>query len=276
MEFIHQYIVLNGKISLNNSETNNQLTVYEVIRIIESIPLFYEKHYQRLQNSASLLNKSVQYSFIDLKKQIDCLLKANAVENGNIKITISYDSIHINNYTIGLIPQNYPTREEYSKGIKVATTESERANPNAKIQHNELRKEYNRIIKEKEVYKVILLNKNLGITEGSRSNIFFIKNKEVITAQVKDVLAGITREMVVDVIKSLGIQFSEKLVNLSQISEMDAAFITGTSPKVLPVRQFNEITYGIKNSLLFEISRKYDQLIEDYIRSHQKNKRAKQ
>lgn len=278
MEFIHQYILLNGKISPNTLENHNsQLTVYEVIRIIESIPIFLKEHYQRLLNSAALLNKSVQFSLNDLENQIDILSEVSDVRDGNVKLIANYgEEVIPSNYMIGFIPHNYPAREDYKNGIKIVTIESERPNPNAKVVHNELREKYNRIIKEKNVYEAILLNKNKEITEGSRSNIFFIKDGEIITAPEKDVLAGITRGMVISVIKSAGIPIWEKLLNISQIAEMDAAFITGTSPKVLPIKQFNNTIFEINNFLLNKISQQYDQLIEAYIVSHQKNKGAQQ
>ena len=74
------------------------------------------------------------------------------------------------------------------------------------------------------------------ITEGSHSNIFFVKNGTVLThPESVYVLSGITRKNAIAVAKELGIRVKEEAVKEEELAEMDEAFITNTSAEVTPV-----------------------------------------
>jgi branched-chain amino acid aminotransferase len=54
-------------------------------------------------------------------------------------------------------------------------------------------------------------------------------------------------------------------IALNDISDYEAAFICGTSPKVLPVKKINDVTFNTKNSMVTLIKDKYNAMIEQYI-----------
>jgi branched-chain amino acid aminotransferase len=114
-------------------------------------------------------------------------------------------------------------------------------------------------IKEHSLYEVILVDKNGQITEGSRSNIFFIKDGEVYTSPLHQVLPGVTRGKIVEIIRSKGIAIHEEPINESDVKSFDAAFISGTSPKVLPISSIGDVTYDVDEPLLRDIMNWYDQ-----------------
>ena len=52
---------------------------------------------------------------------------------------------------------------------------------------------------------------------------------------------------------------------LNELSFADAVFITGTSPKVLPVSRIDDLTFLTKNSILQTLIQKYNHIINQYI-----------
>ena len=58
-----------------------------------------------------------------------------------------------------------------------------------------------------------------------------------------------------------GIRFHEVPINASDIGSFDAAFISGTSPKVLPIASIGEETYDVNDPLLRDIMRWYDEAL---------------
>ena len=140
-----------------------------------------------------------------------------------------------------------------------------RTNPRAKVLNSDARIIANDTIAEKKLFEVILKDNKGFITEGSRSNIFFIKGNRLITPQEKDVLQGITRLNVLKLCKSEKIELIEKKIHLSEISEMDSAFITGTSLKILPIRNIDSFEFNTQNMTLQKITDLYNDCIEKYL-----------
>ena len=121
-------------------------------------------------------------------------------------------------------------------------------------------------------YEAILVDENGNITEGSKSNIFMIKDKQLITAPVNFVLPGITREIIIEGSKNIGYSISEENVNYKNIGDMDGLFISGTSPKVLPIRMVEKHCFNSsENDNIRKIMEAFDIKVENYILKCKKN-----
>src|SRR5690606_28451557 len=73
------------------------------------------------------------------------------------------------------------------------------------------------------------------VLECSRSNFFLVENGKLITAPVGTVLAGVTRNKVIEGAKILGIPVDESAVPVEKLKSCQEAFITGTTKRVMPV-----------------------------------------
>ncbi len=98
----------------------------------------------------------------------------------------------------------------------------------------------------------------LIFTEGTTSNLFFVKNGKLFTAGTDDfILHGITRDSVIKMAKFLKIQVVEGEIGLSECLESEEIFVTGTASFIGPVTQLGRYKLGIgtvtrKLSALFE------------------------
>jgi len=118
-----------------------------------------------------------------------------------------------------------------------------------------------------EKYKVyeLLLTSDGKVTEGSRSNIFFIKGQTIFTAPGDSVLKGITRKKIFGVCKKIRFEVIEKVISINELSDYEAAFLSGTSPKVLPIKQIQGLSeYDTQNETLNKVREAYDELIDSY------------
>ncbi|MCX7951355.1 MAG: aminotransferase class IV [Clostridiales bacterium] len=234
-------------------------SIYEVIRIINGKPVFLEDHIERLNNSAKILGIKFSIELEEIRNQIIYLAKLNDIQNYNVKIVVN----NFNNPDIYLffIKSVYPSDDDYEKGVKTTLYKAIRENPNAKVINSALREKINKHLEENNLYEAILVNNFDEITEGSRSNIFFIKKNTLYTAPKEDVLVGITRIKVIEIAKKLGLDIVEDKIKVSQISEFEACFLTGTSPKVLPISNIDDYIYNVGNAILKSIMTEYDKLI---------------
>lgn len=244
------------------------VSLYEVIRIINGIPLFVEEHLERLKNSAKISSVELGLDEKTILKKIKQLISINKIKEGNIKLVFNYrDNKTEKNFLLFKIHHKYPTKNQISNGVAVALFHAERNNPNAKVLNVELSESTSKILVKKNIYELILVDNNGFITEGSKSNIFMIKDNEVFTSPVDDVLPGITRQYVIEICRKLGLNISEKRIHESEIMNLDAIFITGTSPKVLPISKVDNNRFAFENIILHKIMLEYNSIIKDYISS---------
>lgn len=271
-EAILEKFILNNEIysieDFNNKYIENSPTVYEVIRIIDSVPLFLERHYERLINSANLLGYKINVSFETLEENIHKMIEINKIQNYNIKIIINNFSAPKQSIYYYFIKSEYPNDMLYSTGINAITFRGTRDNPNAKVIYKSMRAEINALLAETNCYEAILVNNANEVTEGSRSNLFFVKDNRVYTAPAGDVLLGITRQSIIALCKNNNIEVIEKNIVVNDIYEFEGCFISGTSPKVLKINKIDNHIYQKINVIIDEIISKYNLEIEKYISSH--------
>jgi len=270
-EIAKDFFLLNGK-TLSSSEFDQKATTlypsfYEVIRVIDGVPLFFEKHIQRLVQSLNLLNYVLPSDENTIKKQIHTLIEINKCYTYNVKIVVNKLNDENPNLFIYFITSNYPNNDQYKKGVNAILYEAERENPNAKVIATSFRDAVNTCMQSANAYEALLVNQKGEITEGSRSNMFFVKDNVFYTSPAKDILVGITRSRVIQLCSKLGYEVKEQEIPVSFLDEIDGLFLTGTSPKVLPIASVDNHQYdSSNNSAILALQKAYDDLINSYIK----------
>ena len=91
----------------------------------------------------------------------------------------------------------------------------------------------------------IALDASGYVSEGSGENIFVIRDGKMLTPPLgASVLPGITRDTVVTLAKSLGIEIVEGLIPREALYIADEIFFCGTAVEITPVRSVDRITVG--------------------------------
>ncbi|MDL2331191.1 aminotransferase class IV, partial [Odoribacter sp. OttesenSCG-928-A06] len=128
--------------------------------------------------------------------------------------------------------------------------------------NTELRALTDNLIRKKNVYEIVLINHMGNVTEGSRSNIFFIKKDALYTAPLYQVLAGTSRKRVIDICNQDSFALHEEEIPYASLKDFDSAFITGTSPLILPIRKLDDMEFDVDNSLLRKLMSIYFSKLE--------------
>ncbi len=254
-----------SELNLTLFNTNN--TIYEVVRIIKGLPLFLEDHFNRLKKSFLIQGLEFNLNFSQFESNLIELSLRNQVFDGNVKFAFAVIN-QLPSYFYGFIPHNYPIAEDYLKGVKTDLFWAERESPNAKVIQQYIRERANQQMIENGLYEVLLVDRDGLITEGSRSNVFFVKENRFYTAPACQVLVGVTRQKVLDCLTELGYTIVEKAVLASEISTCDAAFLTGTSPKVLPVNSIGNLVFNAQHPSVNKLIDRYNEMILKYIGTH--------
>lgn len=237
--------------------------VYEVLRLEDGIPLFFEEHYARLISSADLVGHPLPYSEEAVKEQLRQLQLHNGLENGNVKFLWS-ETATGSHFVLYVSPYRKVSPEDKVKGCKTSLFQLERENPNVKLQQDAYREKTGAALEERGVFELLLYDETGAIREGNRSNFFWIQGDTIFTAPSRSVLMGITRAQVFRAIAKRGFGITEGFLKTDELEAIDAAFLTGTSINVLPIRSIDERTYpSADHPIIHSLAADYLQLIED-------------
>jgi branched-chain amino acid aminotransferase len=261
--------ILNGDLQpaglFDNSLVYEGDSIYEVIRMVNGHPVFFEDHMERLATSVKLQRKETLVDISSLRKDILNLTRSDRKKEVNLKIVFNYTR-NSKKYLVYFIEPIYPTEEQYRSGVKGILFYAERKDPESKVINHKLRSSiYHKLILEGG-YEALLVNENGFITEGSRSNIFFMKGDTLTTAPDKLILNGITRKYILEICRENEINLELSCVKAKDLLDYDAVFMTGTSPIVLPFYCIDDKYFNIKLPLIDKLRDLYMEKAEGSIR----------
>jgi len=240
---------------------------YEVVRLIDGKLLFLHDHLDRL--SRSLSGSGLAFPGNNpILESLALLVRENSLSNGNIRISLQKDRVNEPLLHCYFIPYFYPDLSMYKKGVKLAVYPHIRPNPGIKKWDDHFRNSVSRYIQENEVYEAALMNRDKQITEGSRSNIFFIDQNGILnTTPERSILPGITRKYVLEIATKEGIQIKERTISTDELDNLVSVFISGTSPKVLPVKQIDHFSFDVNHPLLRLLMSQFEHLVLNSLKS---------
>nr|WP_288935959.1 aminotransferase class IV [uncultured Allomuricauda sp.] len=225
--------------------------IYEVMVQLEN-GLFYKKaHLDRLQDN---LNKiGIQYNVKEIDDNLEVLLKASNLTDQSCLIYMQV--------TRGVAPRKH----SYPKGVPATVMmyalpfSLPHINPKNMKAILEPDFRWHRCdIKSISLLGNIMtneaaMNANTNeaalvrdgvVSEGSHTNIFFVKDGSVFTHPANEhILNGITRKIVLKLCNDLDIPVKEKPIAENEIEHMDEAFFTGTTTQVASIAQLGSRTF---------------------------------
>jgi branched-chain amino acid aminotransferase len=241
------------------------LNVYEVVRVENGVPLFIRDHLLRLEGSIGLAGKCLPDSFHQLSDIVLRVIQHNNPVNCNIRVDYFFTIANHAKLLVHFIPSTYPSVDDYSQGVLTELQLDERTSPNAKIADTSLRSKANLLISTHHLYETLLVNSNGLITEGSRSNLFAIVENQLYTAPDELVLKGVMRRKVLDSIAESHFSISFKALHQSELHLADALFLTGTSPRVLPIQRVGDATFDPQHPIIKTLQQAIEKKVSDYL-----------
>lgn len=235
-------------------------SIYEVVRIFKCTPIFLKDNLLRLDNSLKKSNIDIDIESLNIPLKLERFISLNDIHEGNLKYVLHFTDNHTDEY-IFQIPHSYPTEKEYREGVPVLTYQAVRENPGVKYINPGLRIATNQLIREQQVYEILLVDQEGYITEGSRSNVFFISGHTLYTSPIEYVLPGTSRKRVFDICKAYHIPIVEKRIPKKAVEEYEAAFLTGTSPLILPINRIDQTPFNPDHLLLRQLMKYYFALL---------------
>lgn len=202
------------------------LGAFETIAVEDNHPVFLTWHIERLEKAMKFLN----FFHKEITEQTIRYLQKNPIAHGALKIIVSRENINF------LKRENPYTKEQYQRGFCIDFSEVRRNETSPLVCYKTMN--YGDCILEKRraardgLDEVIFLNMKGEISEGTATNIFFVRKGEVYTPkQSCGLLPGIMRRYVIETVPT-----KETVILPEYLSEFEECFVTNSLLGIMHVR----------------------------------------
>ncbi len=269
MPYIGRHAIVNLKLvdstqavlPVNDKEVHYSFSVYESLRVIEGKVVYLEEHLKRLFWSAEGLQLRHNFSEKEIASSLKTLLQVDHITEATVTILLVgglESRLFITAAEILKYPDSF-----YEEGIKVISYFGERFLPQLKVRSLILNYLALRAAGSVGAFEAILVDSENSLLEGTRSNFFAVKNKNIYTAPCEKVLSGVTRDKVIKAAKQLGYSIIFKEPKLEEVNGgfYDSIFITSTSMGVMPIKQIDSYQFSVikdQSSSIHKLIRKWE------------------
>jgi branched-chain amino acid aminotransferase len=220
----------------------------------------HQAHLDRLFQSCRMYHMEIPFSREELKRATDELITRNGFRECYIRPLVFRGA-----GPMGLYPLNSPVEvaiatwewgsylgdEGKQNGVRAHVSSWRRIDsgsviPAAKATGQYLNSILAKIESEKAGYEEgILLDQRGMVCEGTGENLFFVKDGRIATPTfANDILGGINRASVMEIIRDLGIELVERDVARGELYMADEIFMTGTAAELTPIREVDNLAVG--------------------------------
>lgn len=251
--------------------------VYEAIRVYDGNIFKLREHIDRLYNSAKAIKIEIPMTKEKLLEAVVELVRRNKLKNGYLRIIVTRGV-----GLMGVDPRNCekPTiiimselREALFGGKPISVIISSiRRFPSQCLDPKIKSLNYlNNVLAKIQAIEAgaddaIMLNMEGYVAEAVTENIFVVRKNVVYTPPLEaGILEGITRNVVIEIAKNLGLEVREENLTIYDLYTADEIFLTGTAAEITPVVKVDgrSIGNGEPGPVFKKILEEYKKIVKD-------------
>ncbi len=113
-------------------------------------------------------------------------------------------------------------------------------------------------------FEGLYVDVNDFVTEGTTSNVFVRRGKQLLTPPAVGILPGVTRRLVIDAAMAHGLRVRERSLTRTEVLTADEAFLTSSVAEVVPITAVDDhaIGEGRVGPATLEVQRLYRQMVD--------------
>jgi branched-subunit amino acid aminotransferase/4-amino-4-deoxychorismate lyase len=248
------YLLLDGQLIPASAKLKRLLTpglmkgrgVFETILVRGKKPLFWKEHVRRLRQGLKCLGlKAIANR--SFTHELSAILHQNHLTNARVRLVVWKQKKRMH---VGWVaePLEGRSRKKINQGFRAAVAKERKNQTNAShiksIDYRRLRDAYEKA-HTKGFDEVIFLNQDKQLVEGSRANIFFVKNRCLYTPALScGCLGGIIRQQIIRIARQRKIPLRVGHFSLEQLLASDEAFLTNSIIEIVPLMRVNHQPIG--------------------------------
>jgi branched-chain amino acid aminotransferase len=250
--------------------------VYETVRAYQGRIFLLTRHLARLRQSCELIGLALPVKEEDWISIMSGILTRNYLTDAGIRLTISrgegelgIDPDLCSHPTVVVLAKPFVAYPDHlrAEGVRLQVVSIRRNHPSTQSPQIKSLSFLNNILAKQEakqagVFDALMLNMDDQVTECTTSNIFFVANQRLLTPSVAcGILAGITREVVIELAGELGIEVEEGKYSVQEVLQADECFITNTGLEIMAVSHIgtHPIGQGIPGPLTRKLWQAFQQ-----------------
>ncbi len=268
-------------------------SVYEVFRTYSGIPFLFDEHYQRLLNSARLIEMNINQSKQDIISAVKQSVRASLPALGEDVYTryqitrgegpIDLDPALSLQTRLVIIVKAVPQWNQafYQQGVILAVPKLRRNSVNSLNPNIKGGNYLNNIIALAEAKKrgaddCLMLDAKAQVTECSNSNVWFVINGQLVTP-IGGNLDGLTKRSLIALFTEAHIEVVQRPLHGEELNSATECFVTSATREIMPVRTLysmsgNRIDFKAGGG---EQTRQamylYKQMLQDFVKENKEN-----
>ncbi|WP_321286675.1 aminotransferase class IV [uncultured Sunxiuqinia sp.] len=255
-------------IPITSLSINRSYGAFEFLEVINGNPFYGDRHLKRFLKTMAILKLTTNFDD-QLKWILDELIERNNLTSSFVKLfvlphEVKFDGIYqAALYVFPTQMPDYPT-SFYTDGVRLVMKQYQRFLPEAKST-NYLAGQYWMNEQTDQRVTDILFHNGETVQETSRGNVFAVINGNVITPS-ENVLDGVTRRVVIELLKEQCIPFKETELSIETLLAADEVFLASTTKHIMPVTTIDDRT--IADGEPGKFSKKVMQVFQHHCRNY--------
>ncbi len=224
-------------------------SIYEVLRTYRGRLFELEAHLARLRGSAQLIGLTLPLPGELLRSRMEDAVQASRTSESYVRLIVTRGegelgldpALAVNPHVIVIVRALHaPPLEVYRDGVEVAIVDVRRnlrqaIDPAAKTGNYLNSVLALREARARGAYEALMLDSQGRVTEGSSSNVFAVNRNQLVTPPLDGILEGVTRRVVIDLARKLGLQAAESPLVPDELYRAGELFLTSTIRELVPV-----------------------------------------
>lgn len=247
--------------------------LFETMRVANGKPFRWTQHLERLERGAEFLGLSIPFTRAALGGFAQELIRQNQMPESLLRLTLSR-GVGVRGYSpkgadkpVLVISQHAFSGPASEAPLRWrARTASFRLPAGEALAQFKTCNKLAQVLARAEAEaagadEALLLNTEGYVVEGASSNLFWIECGAVCTpALTSGILAGVTREVVRELCSKLGLSYREASARLTDLEQVDAAFLSLSSHGIIELTAINGTKLG-SSALIAELHTAYGKLV---------------
>jgi branched-chain amino acid aminotransferase len=223
--------------------------LFTTVRIIEGMPFAFERHWKRLQRDAERTHCPFPFEMDVVQLRLADVLRENRVREGCARVYMIYnhESWWRSDESLPIVDLLICSADLPAyRGLARLTVREQGRHAASPLAGVKVTSWLNNVWNLHEAHhagfdEVVLLNERGEVAECTAANIFAVRDGRVFTPPLTSgCLAGITREILLEIGTRSGIPVEEKRLFPDDLYTADEVFISSTNRNLLPVAAIDD------------------------------------
>lgn len=280
---MHRFLLHNGAIldahekSLSAGQVGllNGWGVFSTIRVADGVLFAFERHWERMHRDAAKVHVPFPTDPAEVKAQLARLIEANSAWNATMRIMVVRNrggmfegpdlerDFDLLAFSKDLNPWGSSVRLSMKPNARYAANEFS----GCKILSWSQNLTWYEEARRQGFDEVVLLNERGEACECTSANIFAATGGEVSTPPLDSgCLPGVTRELLLDVVRLPGIKVIERALKPRDLERADQVFITSTTRDLLPAVSIEGLQVQNRGTVVDDLVKGLEEYRRDYVK----------